>query len=115
MHELSIALSIVEMASEEAARRGAERVDAVHLRLGLLSGVVPRALLASFDLACADTPLAGSRLFIEDVPIAIRCATCGGERDVSSLQSMACASCGTPGADVVRGREIEVVALELAV
>jgi hydrogenase nickel incorporation protein HypA/HybF len=113
MHELSIAMSIVEMASEEAAKHGADRVDAVFLRLGPLSGVVPRALLASYELACADTPLAGSRLVIEDVPIAIFCPTCRGERGVSSMQSFACASCGTPGSDVLRGREIEVVALEL--
>ena len=97
MHELSIAMSIVDMAVEEAATRGAARVEAVHLKLGVLSGVVPRALLASYDMACDDTPLQGSRLVIEGVPIMIFCA-----------------ACGTPGADVVRGREIEVIALELS-
>ena len=66
MHELSIAISIVEMATEEAERHGAARVDAVHLRLGRLSGVVARALRASYDLACEQTPLEGSRLLIED-------------------------------------------------
>ncbi|MCU1221680.1 MAG: hypA, partial [Candidatus Angelobacter sp.] len=44
MHELSIAMSIVEMAEEEAERRGV-RISAVHLTLGLLSGVVKDALL----------------------------------------------------------------------
>jgi Zn finger protein HypA/HybF involved in hydrogenase expression len=39
MHELSIAMSIVELAQEEAERRGIQ-VDAVHLKLGALSGVV---------------------------------------------------------------------------
>jgi hydrogenase nickel incorporation protein HypA/HybF len=113
MHELSIAMSIVEMAVEEAESRGADRVDAVYLRLGPLSGVVPRALLASFDLACADTPLEGSRLVIDHVPISIRCATCGGQRSVVSMQSMECVECGTPGSDIVSGREIEITALEL--
>ena len=114
MHELSIAMSIVEMAEEEAGKRGADRVDAVHLRLGLLSGVVPRALLASYDLACADTRLEGSRLVIEDVPVVIYCLTCRQERTVRSPQSMSCDVCGGPGASIVRGREIEVVALELS-
>ena len=68
MHELSIAVSIVEMAMEEAVLHNAARVEAVHLRLGRLSGIVPRALLASYDLACEQTPLEGSRLLIEDVP-----------------------------------------------
>ncbi|MBA3885931.1 MAG: hydrogenase maturation nickel metallochaperone HypA [Acidobacteria bacterium] len=113
MHELSIALSIVDMAMEEAERHGADRVEAVHLRLGLLSGVVARALLASYDLACEQTPLAGSRLLIEDVPIVIYCSICQANRDITSVQSFSCSTCGTPGAHVVQGREIEVVALEL--
>ena len=45
MHELSIAVSMVEMASEEALRLGAVRVNALHLKLGPLSGVVKDALL----------------------------------------------------------------------
>jgi hydrogenase nickel incorporation protein HypA/HybF len=44
MHELSIAMSIVEMAEEEAHLRNV-RVSAVHLKLGMLSGVVKDALL----------------------------------------------------------------------
>jgi len=36
MHELSIAMSIVDMAQEEAERRNMQ-VDAVHLDLGALS------------------------------------------------------------------------------
>jgi hydrogenase nickel incorporation protein HypA/HybF len=113
MHELSIALSIVDMASEEASRRGASRVDAVHLRLGQMSGVVPRALLTSYDMACEGTMLAGSRLEIEEVPVRILCASCGEPRGIASLQSFTCATCGTPGSEVAQGREIEVVALEL--
>ncbi len=34
MHELSIAMSIVEMAQEEAKSLGGVQVDAVHLKLG---------------------------------------------------------------------------------
>jgi hydrogenase nickel incorporation protein HypA/HybF len=113
MHELSIAVSIVEMAAEEADRHGADRVEAVHLRLGKLSGVVERALVASYDLACEQTPLAGSRLLIEEVPVLVYCTICRANREVESLSSFACASCGTPSAQVVQGREIEVFALEL--
>jgi hydrogenase nickel incorporation protein HypA/HybF len=114
MHELSIAMSIVDMAMDEAARHGAQRVEAVHLRLGLFSGVVRQALTASYDLACDETPLAGSRLEIEDVPVLVYCPVCRENRSVTSMQSLSCSTCGTPSAQVVQGREIEVVALELA-
>ncbi|MGE0704354.1 MAG: hydrogenase maturation nickel metallochaperone HypA [Vicinamibacterales bacterium] len=114
MHELSIAMSIVDMAIDEASRRGAERVDAVHMKIGRLSGVVPRALQSSFELACEHTPLEGSALVIEDVPVSVLCGACGVEREVESIQHMACSVCGTPSADIVRGREIVVSALELS-
>ena len=38
MHELSIAMSIVDLAEEEVARRGPMHVTAIHLKLGALSG-----------------------------------------------------------------------------
>jgi hydrogenase nickel incorporation protein HypA/HybF len=113
MHELSIAVSIVDAATEEAERLGESRVEAVHLRLGVLAGVVERALQDCFELACRQTPLEGSRLVIQSVPILVDCPCCGAARPVTSMQSFTCASCGTPGTRVVAGKELQIVALEV--
>jgi len=113
MHELSIALSIVEMAQEESERRGQAQVLAVHLRLGQLSGVVKEALLSSYEMACEDTSLEGSQLLIEEVPVVVFCPKCQAERRVRSIQWFCCPECLTPIPDVVRGKELEVVALEI--
>jgi hydrogenase nickel incorporation protein HypA/HybF len=78
MHELSIAMSIVEVASEEAQRQGGVRVESVHLKLGALSGVVKDALLFSWDLACEDSPIAGAKLEIEEAR--------GTELEVTALE-----------------------------
>jgi len=51
MHELSIALAIVDAAVEESERRGGVRVTKVHLKLGQLAGVAKSALLASYEMA----------------------------------------------------------------
>ena len=112
MHELSIAMSIVEMAEEEAERRGGAG-PAVHLKLGLLSGVVKDALLSSYELACEGTPLAGSRLVIEEIPVEVFCPACEAPRPLPSMQWFCCPECGTPASEVVQGRELEVVALEI--
>jgi hydrogenase nickel incorporation protein HypA/HybF len=77
MHELSIAAEIVELATEEAARRGC-KVEVVHLKLGALSGVVREALEFSWDVACEETPIAGARLAIE--------AGAGSELQVTALE-----------------------------
>jgi len=112
MHELSIAMSIVDAALEESARRGV-RVSAVHLRLGALAGVVKDALLFSYEMACQDTPLAGSQLIVEDLPVIVFCPQCRQERTLSSVQLFACPECGTPTMDVRQGKELEVFALEV--
>src|SRR5215471_20254010 len=113
MHELSIAMSIVDAASAEAARRGASRVNAIHLKLGPLSGVVKDALLFSYGVACEGTALAGSRLLIEDVPVVAYCPQCHSHQPIESIQRFACPDCGAPTPDVVQGDELLVTALEI--
>lgn len=112
MHELSIALSIVELVRQEAERRKVE-VEVVHLRLGALSSVVKEALMPCYEIACQNTPLEGSRLEVEDVPVVISCPRCRLQRPLSSLQSFRCPECGTPTSEVVKGKELEIVALEI--
>jgi hydrogenase nickel incorporation protein HypA/HybF len=113
MHELSIAMSIVEVAQEEAEQRGVQ-VTGVRMKLGALSGVAKNALLSSYEMACCDTPLEGSRLLIEDVPVVVFCVICQTERPISSVQLFCCSECGTPSSEIVQGKELQVVALEIA-
>jgi hydrogenase nickel incorporation protein HypA/HybF len=113
MHELSIALSILDVAAEEAQRRGHARVAAVHLKLGPLSGVVKEALLSAYELAREGSPLEAARLVIAETPVVAYCPTCAAERAVVSVQCLCCATCGTPTPEVAGGRELEIVALEV--
>lgn len=112
MHELSIAHSLVDLAGDAAARAGVERVSVVHLRLGALAGVVRDALEFSFEVASVGTPLAGARLAIEAVPVRVFCPRCEAEAELADVQQFRCPRCGTPTAQVLAGRELELVALE---
>jgi hydrogenase nickel incorporation protein HypA/HybF len=112
MHELSIAMSILEMAEEEAGSRNAG-IDAIHVKLGPLSGVVKEALEGAYELARAETSLESTRLVIEEVPILIYCPRCQAPRRVPSMQQLSCIDCETLSSEVVQGRELQVVALEL--
>lgn len=112
MHELSIAMSLVEMAAEEAEKRGA-RVIAAHVRIGRLSGVVKEALMAAYEMASEGTPLEGTALVIDEIPVVIHCGVCRQDRATRPYEWLSCEVCGTPAADVLRGRELELAALEL--
>ena len=114
MHELSIALSILELVDEEAERRGGAHVNAIHLKVGPLSGVVKEALLSAYQLATEETSFADCRLIVEEIPIVVHCSTCDAQRPVRSMQCFCCDECGTPASQVLQGRELQVSALELA-
>jgi len=112
MHELSIALNIVDIAAEEGRRRGL-RVTGVHVRLGALSGVIKEALESAWDLACDNSPITGARLVITHVPISVDCPVCRCEQPAESIQQLCCGVCGTPAGGVVHGKEMEVTAVEV--
>ncbi len=78
-----------------------------------LAGVVREALVGSYEMAAAGTPLAESRLVIELSPIVIFCMPCNARRTVASPQSLCCPECGTPAPQVLEGDELQVTALEV--
>ena len=113
MHELSIAISMIDQITEESESRSGLAVEAVHLKLGIFSGVDKEALLFAYQLACEGSPLEGSRLVIESIPLVIYCDACQKDRTPPSVYELSCPECGTPGQKIVTGREIEVASLEV--
>jgi hydrogenase nickel incorporation protein HypA/HybF len=110
---MSIAMSLVEVACEQAERLGEARVVALHVRLGPLSGVVKEALEFSFELAAADTAIAGARLEIEEVPVTVHCPVCRCERRLASVQHFHCPVCDAPTPEVLHGKELLLTALAI--
>jgi hydrogenase nickel incorporation protein HypA/HybF len=74
---------------------------------------VKAALESAFGLASEGTILEGASLLIEEVPIVAYCPNCLAERAVNSIQWFVCPVCESPLSEVIRGRELEVIALEI--
>lgn len=113
MHELALAIDIVDLASDAAAKLGAVRVTAVRLKLGALAGVVKEALLFSFDAATVGTPLEGTRLHIEDIAATVWCVACEAERELVDPAVRRCPQCNSLAARLIRGDEMQLTALEV--
>ena len=113
VHEITVALSLLEGVQETALQQGIDRVTTVHVRLGALSGVVRDALLFSWDVATAETVAAGSVLRIEEIPLVVFCERCEGERAPRPGSGLVCPECATPSPHIVRGREMQLVAMEV--
>lgn len=107
MHELSLALNIIDIVRDEMDRHRLSTVETVVIRLGALSGVDPEALKFGFEAGLADSPLAGTRLDIVDVPVEARCRACGREFSVDDYVFL-CPFCDSPSVEIVRGQEIQI-------
>jgi hydrogenase nickel incorporation protein HypA/HybF len=113
MHEVSIAMSLVEMTCEELAQTEG-RVESLHVRIGRLSGIVPGALVSAFELASEGTPIEGAGILIEETPVRVVCPTCREERSIEGVTDFRCPACGASATEVVGGRELELVSLEIS-
>lgn len=111
MHELSIALSMIDQIEAEVSRHGGD-VATVYLRLGMLSAVDAQALQFAYELACAGTALASSHLEIESVPLTVYCPQCQGTRHPEP-QEIGCPRCPSVAQEILTGMELEIRALEV--
>jgi hydrogenase nickel incorporation protein HypA/HybF len=110
MHELSIAQNLVQVATAAAAAAGISSVEAVHLKLGVLSGVTEDALRFCYDIATQNTILEGSQIVIQAVPIVVLCPDCGSV-ELPSTQYFCCPLCGQAASELLSGRELEICGL----
>ncbi len=113
MHEISIAVDLIESVSKQAEARGIDHVHAVRIRVGALTGVVKDSLLFAWDVAAAGTLVEGAVLKIDDVPLVVYCAVCRTERILNGIPTFECPECGTPTPEIRRGRELELIGVEV--
>lgn len=114
MHELSIALSLLEAAEEVSAAHGRAPVLALHVRLGALAGVDAEALEFAWSVAVMETAAAGAKLVVANVPVRGWCSGCAAEREAVSGHQLRCRQCGEWMLEIRQGRELELAAVELA-
>ena len=109
MHELSIAESVVGIASRQADGR---RVTKVQMKVGYLRQVIPSALAFGFGLLAEGTLLEGAELEVEQVQAEGRCRGCGVESKLGSFP-LQCGGCGGFDLEILKGEELMVESLEL--
>jgi hydrogenase nickel incorporation protein HypA/HybF len=109
VHELSITESVVAAVTE---RLGEEKVEAITLEVGQLSGVVADSLRFCFDLCVEGTPLAGAVLDIIDIPGRAHCRIC--ELSFEMTDQIPLCSCGSTELDILSGEELRIKNVRVA-
>ena len=113
MHEMGIALQIVEIAvGSLPADLGEARVAAINLKIGKLAAVVPESLRFCFDVAIKDTLLAGAKLVIEEVPVVARCKDCQARWTIDQPVFI-CQTCESGSLEILSGLELDIESIEV--
>jgi len=113
MHEMGIALRIVEIATASLPLDlGAARVTKVNLRVGKLAAVVPESLRFCFSVAVKDSPLEGAILAIEEIPVVARCKDCDARWTINE-PVFVCKKCQSGSLEILSGRELDIESIEV--
>ena len=113
MHETSIALGILDIINDRCIAEGYHSVESVRLRVGRAAGIMPEALLFSFDVAKVGTPSENATLIIESIPLGGRCSACNSEFEVEETYVLSCPQCGSSAFKIQKGYEMEIMEMDV--
>ena len=112
MHEMSIAMNIVEIACKEAEKDGALEITVIELDVGSLSGAMLDSLTFCYDAACKDTLAEDSVLRINEIPAMASCKKCNETFGIDSFMAL-CPRCDSYEIDITQGRELRLKAINV--
>jgi hydrogenase nickel incorporation protein HypA/HybF len=112
MHELSIAMSIVDSVIEAAERENASRVNAFTLEIGSLSGIDRESLEFALTSAVLNTVLESIPYKIDIIQARGQCPGCLAEFVVEELFNP-CPHCGSFNPRILSGREMKIKSIEI--
>ncbi|MDH5681162.1 MAG: hydrogenase maturation nickel metallochaperone HypA [Spirochaetota bacterium] len=110
MHELSLAISILDIALKHAKEAQAEKVLEIELELGVLSCVMVDSLSFCFDTVCNGTIAEGANLAVREKPGMGACEECMANFEVKEYFTV-CPKCGSPSVAISQGKELLVLSV----
>ncbi|MDY7011349.1 MAG: hydrogenase maturation nickel metallochaperone HypA [Planctomycetota bacterium] len=112
MHELSIAINLVDQLMDLVKQHNASGVETVALRVGALSHVDFEAMEDAFTEASRDTVAEGASLQMTETPAVMECLDCC-ERFESKDGNFACPHCRQANTRVIEGEDILLMSVEM--
>jgi len=110
MHELSIAINIVDIASRHAEAASALAVSQVELDIGTMSGIEYESLEFALTVAVKDTLLEGAEFKINRIEPLCQCPSCNKLYTPDGFFSV-CPECNEQNIDIIKGKELQIKSL----
>jgi hydrogenase nickel incorporation protein HypA/HybF len=112
MHELGVTENVLEVVLRHAGDAHAARVTRIELVVGAMTGFVSDSIQFCFEALSPGTIAEGAELVFRQVPVRLRCRTCGAEFEPPDLD-WRCPYCDAYAGEVLAGREFFVDNIEI--
>ncbi|HCZ13477.1 MAG TPA: hydrogenase maturation nickel metallochaperone HypA [Candidatus Accumulibacter sp.] len=112
MHEMSLALGILQIVEDAARVQHFRRVRSVFLEIGQISAVEPEAMRFCFDAVISGTLAEGAVLNVVEVPGEGLCFNCNQTVPLAARYDP-CPACGRYPVQATGGTEMRVKELEV--
>jgi len=113
MHEVSIALSLLNIVEQKCREEGYQSVESVRVRVGRAAGILPEAFTFAFDAAKKDTIAQEAKFIIDIVPLRGVCNECGSLFELEEAPAFACPLCASRSIKIDQGYELEIIEIEV--
>jgi hydrogenase nickel incorporation protein HypA/HybF len=110
MHEMSVAIALLDRVLEEAAKGGLRNVTRAKVGIGALQSIEPDLLRDAFQAAAEGSSAQGAVLEVEMHPAEARCLACGHHFQ-PTYRDYACPACDKADIKVESGREMYLLSL----
>lgn len=106
MHEISLIRGVFSTLEAEFSAEELQRLNAIDLKVGLLSNVEPILMQNAFEaVTTAEEKFQTVKLNVIKIPIEIYCESCNTNSIIEKYKFV-CKSCGVPNNNVVKGEEL---------
>jgi hydrogenase nickel incorporation protein HypA/HybF len=110
MHELSIVMSIVDIAQQQAEKEQASIIDEIEIDIGCLSSIEMNAFEFAWKQGVKETILEKAEKKINRIKGRAKCLDCENFFPLENLYD-ACPVCGEHFLDIIEGKELRVKSL----
>ncbi len=107
MHEMTIAMNIVDIICQKANDEKAHKINSVELEIGDLSGIMIDSLKFCFEAACKNTIANGAELNINEIEAMAFCKSCKKNFIIESDFSP-CPTCNNFNYELLKGKELSI-------
>jgi len=112
MHEMSIALAIIDAVEAKAREEGAGKISGIDLLIGKLAGIEPESLAFCFSAAAKGTMAEEAVLAIEESEGVAQCGECGLKFPVAFYYAE-CPACRSFFVNIVSGKEFVIQSMTI--